>query len=128
MDFIIITNNPLVNEKYSMKYCVYYNECSYEDVFKQVRDKIHQGHILLSHPLSGSVKPNETPYKSVMLSAKRGLLDKQSVEIIEDCVLAVAKFERYKKRTYILNDRVKADFQLIDFTLIESAVGSAIVI
>jgi hypothetical protein len=37
-------------------------------VLVYVRDKIHKGHKLLTHPLSGSIKPNESPYKSVLIS------------------------------------------------------------
>lgn len=70
-EFFILTNNPLVQEKLGTDYTVQYEEISYEDVLRKVRDYIHGGHELLTHPLSGSVKPNETPYKSVMLSRKK---------------------------------------------------------
>ena len=66
--FMIITNNPLVKEKLGEDYHVEYEELSYEDTLKKVQKMIFQGYRLLTHPLSGSVKPNETPYKSVMLS------------------------------------------------------------
>ena len=59
-DYIIITNNPLVPQMLDEEHEVDYSEISYEDVLGKVRDRIHEGHLLLSHPLSGSVKPNET--------------------------------------------------------------------
>lgn len=65
--FMIITNNPLVKEKLGEDYHVVYEELSYEDTLKKVQKMIFR-YRLLTHPLSGSVKPNETPYKSVMLS------------------------------------------------------------
>lgn len=127
MDFMIITNNPRVWNTYGMKYCVLYKECSFDEVLFEVRDKIHKGHRLLTHPLSGSVKPNETPYKSVMVSADRGGLDEESVELIEDAITVATsnKFDKYRERQKILNDRILADFQMIDFFLIKGGIESA---
>ena len=82
-NYFIITNNPLVLEKLGETHNVIYQEISYEEVLKEVRDRIHEGHLLLSHPLSGSVKPNETPYKSVMLSKGKGEMDERSLSIID---------------------------------------------
>ena len=67
-------------------------EGSYRDVLIAVRDKIHKGHRLLSHPLSGSVKPNETPYKSVIISRNSAGMDLDSLKIIEDSIAAYDKF------------------------------------
>ena len=123
-DFYIITNNPLVREKLGTQYTVEFYDIPYEEIFRRVRDQIHQGHLLLSHPLSGSIKPRETPYKSVMVSKSRGTLDSQSLLLIEQCIEACKKFQfRYSN----LPQRVLEDFQLVDFTLIDSAVGSATV-
>lgn len=120
-EFIIITNNPLVVTNIDRKYTVVYKETSYEELLKEVRDRIHQGHTLLSHPLSGSVKPNETPYKSVMITAKKGEVDQNSVLLIENAIQACGKFafksDKYQKEVY-------DDFQMIDWTLLESALSS----
>lgn len=120
--FMIITNNPLVNEKFGDDYHVEYEALSFEDTLKKVRDKIYLGHKLLSHPLSGSVKPNETPYKSIMISERPENLDEDSIELIENAVHACAKFQ-FKSDKY--RTEVYKDFQLIDCTLIASAIGSA---
>lgn len=121
-NFMIVTNNPLVKTKLGEEYHVEYSDISYEDIIKKVRDYIFLGHQLLSHPLSGSVKPNETPYKSIMLAKESSTLDLQSVEIIENVLQTIPKFifrsDKYKPEVY-------EDFQLIDFTLIDSAIPSA---
>ena len=91
-DYIIITNNPLVPKKLGEEYTVTYKEISYEEVLREVRDRIHEGHQLLSHPLSGSVKPNETPYKSVMVSKRKGEVEERSLSIIENAIQACRKF------------------------------------
>lgn len=119
--FIIITNNSMVRDELSTSYQVEYEDISYEDVLRKVRDRVYAGHKLLTHPLSGSVKPNETPYKSVMISTEPGKLDLESVEIIERAIHSCAKFEfrsdKYKPEVY-------EDFRTIDFTLISSAIPS----
>ena len=120
--YIIITNNPLVFDKLKGTHNVEYKEISYEEILKEVRDRIHEGHLLLTHPLSGSVKPNETPYKSVLISQKRGDVDADSLKLIENAIQACHKFvmkaDKYKPEVY-------QDFQLIDWTLLESAMASA---
>lgn len=120
--FKIITNNPLVLKEIGSEYPVEYLDVSYEEILKRVRDYIYKGHALLSHPLSGSIKPNETPYKSVMVSEKAAQTDFQSVEIIEKAIATCLKFAprpvKYKPEVY-------EDFQMVDRTLIESAISSA---
>ncbi len=119
---VIVTNNPLVRQRYGGTRDVAFVDGSYMDVLTQVRDRVHQGHRLLTHPLSGSVKPGETPYKSVMIAAKRGTMDVQSLAIIEEAIAAARKF---RDKTVGLPPRVLQDFQLVDFTLIDSALPSA---
>lgn len=120
--YMILTNNPLVLEKLKDTHNVIYKDISYEELLKEVRDRIHEGHLLLSHPLSGSVKPNETPYKSVMISERKGEMDPRSLSLIENALQACRKFEdksgRYEAKVY-------EDFQLIDWTLLESGLASA---
>ena len=121
-NYIIITNNPLVPTKLEDDSAVIYQDISYEDVLLHVRDRIHEGHRLLSHPLSGSVKPNETPYKSVMISVGKGEMDEGSLSIIENAIQACRKFI-FKSDLY--EESVYDDFQLIDWTLLESGLASA---
>ena len=122
VSFIIMTNNPLVRDRYWGQYSVEYQDGVYMDLLVRVRDKVHAGHKLLTHPLSGSVKPNETPYKSVMISQKRGTMDLESLSIIEEAIVACRKFPvKYDG----LPQRVLEDFQLVDLTLIDSAIPSA---
>nr|WP_317282372.1 GrdX family protein [uncultured Sellimonas sp.] len=121
-DFRIITNNPLVREKLGKEYRVEFYECSYEDVLNKVRNEVYAGYKLLTHPLSGSVKPNETPYKSVMVSTKKGQLDLEGMKIIERAIASCSKFE-FKSDKY--QPQVYEDFRLIDYTLISSALPSA---
>lgn len=122
MEFQIITNNPMVRDKFSDKLEIHYYDMDHKALLKKVRDEIQLGYRLLSHPLSGSVKPNETPYKSVMISKAKSRVDADSVRIIEESIAVGEKFVSIDR---VWTEEVLNDFRLIDFTLIESAIEPA---
>jgi len=113
---IAVTNNPMVRNKVP-GHEVEFHDTDCMGVFRAVRDKVHLGHGLLTHPLAGSVKPGETPYKTVLVTGERGSLDESSLFIIEDSIQVCEKLKAsvMKKEwsAEILND-----FQLIDYSLI----------
>ena len=138
---VLITNNPLVEARYSNRFEVVFLNTGLLGILTRVRDYVHKGHVLLTHPLSGSVKPNETIYKSVLLSAVTtnvetqlkavsqtpvGLqpetgpwpqTDFQSVSIIEESISAVRKFpQKHIPEEYL------PDLQTVDLALIKSAL------
>ena len=84
---LIITNNSMVKEYYESSYEILFIDGQYREVLVQARDRIHNGHKLLTHPLSGSIKPGETPYKSLVISKEAGRsLDINSLELIESAI------------------------------------------
>lgn len=120
---IIITNNKEVYNKFNKKENIIYKEdFSYMEILELVRYKIHKGHQLLTHPLSGSIKPNETPYKSIIISEKTSTLDTDSLKIIEESILTARKFLE-NKSTPNWTERILDDFRTIDLSLIESTIG-----
>lgn len=122
MKNIIITNNPDVKEKFKDVFSVeFLDEKTYMDVLYCARDLIHKGHELLTHPLSGSVKPNETPYKSIIVSSKTGDLDKTGLTILEESIQTVIKFTKNKK-TPNWTERVLDDFRVIDLSIMENVI------
>lgn len=120
---IIITNNPLVREKYEQHEMVVKE--TMVDVLLQTRDLIHLGHTLLSHPMPGSVKPNETPYRSIMVSLEQGQLDFQSLSFIES---ALHKFRQFQQDQQTPNwiERILQDFQVVDYNLFTSGYQSLV--
>ena len=120
---IIITNNPQVKEEYGDKYQIALIEGTYLEVLYSARDKVHEGHRLLTHPLSGSVKPNETPYKSLIISKEKQSLHMDSLMIIEDSIGTAQKFMNTKMPRQ-WNDEILRDFMEIDFRLISSGIES----
>ena len=115
---IVITNNPLVrdklrNKRYGQR--LEFHDTDYLGILKAVRDKIHSGHALLTHPLSGSVKPGETPYKTIIVTAEKGALDARGLFLIEESIQTCVKLSVAKKEW---SGEILADFQLIDYSLI----------
>lgn len=126
--FFVMTNNPLTAAKLGEKYDMIYEDSSLPEFFESVRKKICGGHILLTHPLSGSVKPGETPYKSVLLKGKPSYGSESaddlalSLKLIES---AISACEKFRVRPDRFENNVLSDLQLIDYTLLKSALSSA---
>lgn len=114
----IITNNPLVLRKFSDQYDVQYHDCSHRELLTLVRDAVHRGHVLKSHPISGSVKPNHSPCKSVIISQEPGETHTDSVMIIENAIITLDKLGT--PREY--HREALFDFQTVDLALIEGAL------
>ena len=126
MDRVLITNNIKVFNRYKDYIDITYKEnFSYLDILKYTRDKVHQGHELLTHPLSGSIKPNETPYKSIIISKKNINLDQNSLRIIEESIQTATKFLNLKA-TPNWSQKVLEDFREIDLSLIGNVLDKLI--
>lgn len=121
MKFVIVTNNPRVRDELGQEFEVDFADITYREVLCKVRDLVYAGHKLLTHPLSGSVKPNETPYKSIMVAKNATKMDVQDAAIMENSIVTADKFSvKFPE----MPDSVREDFQLIDTTLIKSALMS----
>ncbi|GAA0775383.1 GrdX family protein [Clostridium subterminale] len=119
----IVTNNPMSKEKFEGKYKVEFIDVPQLDILKKVRNYIHKGNRILTHPLMGSVKPNETPYRTVCVSVEVvDGVDLQSLEIMENSIVTTEKFLR-DFNTPQWSEKILADFQLIDSDLIDHAIN-----
>lgn len=123
--FRIITNNPAVAEKN-------YAENEYYDVdvlklFQMVAGETAKGYRLLSHPLTSSVRPDITPYKTVFLSKSRGSVDAESQILIEQAIDYAEKLYEIREIPIYQrwDDKAKNDFQLIDLSITERALEIA---
>ena len=142
---IVITNNPLVKENLAtnpdrFKYKLEFHDTDCLGIFVAVRNKVHGGHALVTHPLSGSVKPGETPYKTVIVSGKKtssnagSIMSDQSIRdlsihdlsIVEESIQTCVKLNASSvKKEW--SESVRRDFQLIDHDLIFGRQASIIV-
>ena len=120
---IIVTNNALSQLSFTSKHEVVFIDGSLIDVLTKVRNYIHLGHRLLTHPLMGSIKPNQTPYKTVAISYKREMeVDLDSLEFIEKSIESAEKLLRDKPLRQ-WPESVLEDYRLIDFDLIKNAIN-----
>ena len=121
MKFRIITNNPLVNLKYNGLYPMnYLEDATFLEILEFTRSKIHNNYEILTHPLTGSVKPGETPFKSIIISEKADKLNFDSLKLIEDAIITTKKFVLKRNWT----DKIIDDFKLIDYDIITSGIES----
>ena len=117
--YIIVTNNPLVIEHYRDSQIII--EQTYLSVLEKVRDYIHLGHKLLTHPLAGSVKPNQNPFRTVLISRSSTSLDFNSLSLIENAIKVANKMISEHK-TPSWSEEVRKDFQFVDKSHIDSAM------
>lgn len=111
----IISNNPLVWDDYPHVIKV---NGSLRQVLVKARDYVHQGYRLISHPLAGSVKPNETPFKSLVMEAEQKSLDFDSLRIIESAIEVTDKLPKLNRKW---EEKVFEDFRIIDSSLLKAA-------
>ena len=117
----LITNNPKFIEENLKDIEIEYLDVSYIDILRKVRDYVHENWEIVKHPLYGSVKPNETIYRTIVLKENNSL-DITSVNLISDAILTFKKF-RNNREVPQWTDRVKDDFSVIDHDLIINAIN-----
>lgn len=122
MNKIIITNNDKVFLKYKNIYdVVFLEKCSYTDVLNETRNKVHRGCKLITHPMAGSLKPNQTPYKSIIIEEHSNSTHYESIILIENSIESTLKFLKFKA-TPKWNEKILNDFKTVDLSLIENVV------
>ncbi len=117
----LITNNPKFIEENLKDVEIEYLDVSYIDILRKVRDYVHENWEIVTHPLYGSVKPNETIYRTIVIK-ENDSLDITSVNLISDAILTFKKF-RNNREVPQWTDRVKDDFSVIDHDLIINAIN-----
>lgn len=116
---LIVTNNPIVKSEVTDKK-ILYKDITYIEILKECRNLVHIGYELLSHPLYGSVKPNETPYRSIIMKKGKNL-DTNSVMLIEEAISTASKFQN-NKNTPNWTKTIIDDFRIIDFDILSNTL------
>ena len=115
----IITNNPDVAFRYSE--LSNYLETDVFHILVAVRARVHSGARILSHPLSSSIKPNESPYKSILISLQKGRPDTRSLQLIEDAIITLKKLAVKELNS---TESILEDYRVIDLDIINSAMAA----
>lgn len=121
---LLVTNNSLCYDKYQSRIKVdYLKEGSYLDVLVKVRDYAQKGYRIETHPMAGSIKPNQTPFRTVLLSDEKMDGDESITNelMIEDAVLMTKKFlSDHPTREW--EKSIVKDFGQVDLELISGAI------
>lgn len=117
---LMITNNRKAAQAFGGKLPVQMVAGGYLDVLCAVRDRVHAGYRLLSHPLAGSTKPNQTPCRSVLLQQAQGL-HYESLALVEAAVETTHRFLANHPAP-ALPPQIVVDFETVDLSIIENAV------
>ena len=121
--FFVLTNNPMVLDECASEADIVFDPVSIRGIFEEAASYVSQGHRLLTHPLSGSVKPGETPYKSMLVASEvSSEMDFASARLASEALFACDKFA---DKTSLYDERTLHDLQLVDFSLIQGALRSA---
>ena len=127
-DVLIVTNNSKVFIKYKENYNIEFidSKTMYEVLIK-TRDLLHLGYKLLTHPMSGSLKSNQTPYKSILLMKNKNFENAyfDDILMIEN---TIENYNKFIKNRHLTNwtENIKNDFKTVDLSLIESCFNKNI--
>jgi hypothetical protein len=113
---LIVTNNPAVAEREAN---ILFVAGSTEETLVKVRDLIHEGYELISHPLAASLRMMFSPFRSVILGKQSTKVDLVSVEIIEDSIIKHKKHMDFRKQDTANGE----DYKMIDLILLEAALA-----
>ncbi|MGI9952400.1 GrdX family protein [Moorellaceae bacterium AZ2] len=94
-------------------------------VFREARKLIFQGYTLGSHPLMGSLKPWQNPYRSVVLLEPAGrptALDTRSIIIMENAIAMLEAREREVGSRLLYDSETLSHFRHLDRQLVGQTV------
>ena len=118
---ILITNNDKVYLKYKDKLQCIFTE-KYEEVLIKVRDMVYDRHILLTHPQASSLKPNQTPYRSVVLYPQGNEDNMKAILLIEKCLETFKQWQNISLTPENYSDKIAEDFKVIDLSIIDNII------
>lgn len=118
---IIITNNDRVFGKYQKDLKVILLE-TYEEVLIKVRDLVYDKHILLTHPQASSLKPNQTPYRSIVVYPKEKEDNMKDIMMIEGSINTFRQWQELSPTPTNYGEKVQNDFKTIDLSVIENII------
>ena len=116
----IVTNNDRVADKYKDMMKVEMVD-SYEEVLIKARDMVYDRHRLLTHPQAGSLKPNQTPYRSIIVYPSDNSSNMDDVMMIEKAIETFNKFREIKE-TPKYEEKIANDYKTIDLSMIDNVI------
>lgn len=117
MNYRCLTNNPMVYKRNLS--IIEVVEGTPLDLFRIIKDEIAKGFKLVTHPLTSSLAPNFSPYKTVFLSTDPSSeIDIESLKIIENAIVYTEDLMNSSSLPK-WDDKSLEDFQFVDLDLIK---------
>ena len=95
---------------------------SYREVLLKVRDLVYDRHVLLTHPQASSLKPNQTPYRSVAVYPKGTEDNTKDIMLIEKCIETFEQWQKIASTPKNYERKVSEDFKTIDLSMIDNII------
>ncbi|MDR1834450.1 MAG: GrdX family protein [Fusobacteriaceae bacterium] len=122
MEIVIITNNSKVYNFYKeTNEVLFYQKKDLIELLEIVRDKVNEGHRLLSDPIFSCLERPENPYKSVAITELRFEDNKDHQKMI-DGVISIAKKIENRKKFYEFHENNLDEYRFIDLNLLNDVV------
>lgn len=117
LDYQIITNNPVVKNEFEN---VYFVDGDFQEVMVKVRDMVHQGYDLISHPLGASIRIAFSPFRSIIIGQRNNKINPIHVEIIENSIISLKNLTKGR----VADRKNDDDYSLVDRELLISTLES----
>jgi hypothetical protein len=115
-DLIIVTNNKLLSNELAVLDFV---EGDFFCVLMRVRDLVHEGHALISHPIGASMRMMFSPCRSVIVGPKTQQFNQIHAITIENSIDIYKRSTQHRAAADLVN---KADYERIDLELLKEAI------
>ena len=117
--YLIVTNNPMAAKEFAGQGEVrLYPEDTYREILVRARDLVYIGHRLCNHPLYGSLRPHETPSRTVVLSDRPQTPDGEECLIMSEAITRIDTFTPPDRAK--MPQRILEDYQMIDCSLVRN--------
>ena len=110
----VVTNNPRLKDDETAIFV----EGGFRDVLVAVRDKVHSGYELISHPLFASSRMMFSPFRSILIGKKLDAPDLRHIEIIESSIISYDVAMANRRRQPEHDD----DYAYVDLMLYQAAL------
>lgn len=89
------------------------------------RDLIHLGLKLEASPLYGNLKPNQQPYRTLVLRSEKEMIgqhaDHYSLQLIESAIAVYSSYE-ITREPGDMSEEIDKDYRYVDFALMEETL------
>jgi hypothetical protein len=91
-------------------------------VLMAVKEEVMKGYKLVSHPLTSSIRPDMSPYKTVLIQVEKSGVDPESLSMINSAIEYTESLINNQIRNYNWDEESLKDFQYIDYDIIQNLI------